>query len=114
VIAASLPTDEQGNPIPDCPNGLGNLIVGYNELRPPDLENIRAGSHNVVVGRQNDFSRFGGVVVGDFNEISAAFATVSGGRFNTAGGEFATVSGGRERTAAGEFDWVAGSLFEDE
>jgi hypothetical protein len=21
--------------IPDCPNGVGNLIVGYNELRPP-------------------------------------------------------------------------------
>jgi hypothetical protein len=27
--------DEQFEPIPDCPNGLGNLIVGYNELRPP-------------------------------------------------------------------------------
>jgi hypothetical protein len=31
-------------PIPDCPNGLGNLIVGYNEPRI-DLENIRTGSH---------------------------------------------------------------------
>jgi hypothetical protein len=25
--------EEQGEPIPNCPNGLGNLIVGYNELR---------------------------------------------------------------------------------
>lgn len=26
--------DEQDQEIPDCPNGLGNLIVGYNGLRP--------------------------------------------------------------------------------
>ena len=26
-------TAEQDEPIPDCPNGLGNLIVGYNEPR---------------------------------------------------------------------------------
>ena len=26
-------TTEQEEPIPDCPNGLGNLIVGYNESR---------------------------------------------------------------------------------
>jgi hypothetical protein len=25
-------TDEQGEEIPDCPNGLGNLIVGYNGI----------------------------------------------------------------------------------
>ena len=29
-------TDAQGNPIPNCPNGLGNLIVGYNEPRQGD------------------------------------------------------------------------------
>jgi hypothetical protein len=42
----SVPTDcldEQFEPIPDCPNGLGNLIVGYNESRDVD---IRTGSHN--------------------------------------------------------------------
>ena len=53
-------TDNDGHPIPDCPNGLGNLIVGYNELRE-FRENIRTGSHNVVVGMQHNFSRFGGV-----------------------------------------------------
>jgi hypothetical protein len=42
-------------------NGLGNLIVGYNEERAPDgATNIRTGSHNVVVGAQNNFSSFGG------------------------------------------------------
>src|SRR5262245_36906441 len=29
--------DEQGNQISNCPNGLGNLIVGYNEPRPADI-----------------------------------------------------------------------------
>ena len=46
----------------DCPNGLGNLIVGYNESRA-DLggEDIRTGSHNVVVGQRHNFSRLRGV-----------------------------------------------------
>jgi len=68
--------DEQGEPIPGCrPNGLGNLIVGYNELRGdlpfcqadptlPFCTDTRTGSHNVVVGSQNNFSSFGGLVVG--------------------------------------------------
>src|SRR4029453_13096922 len=40
----------------DTTNGVGNLIVGYNELRqpgacvPPPCINERTGSHNVVVG----------------------------------------------------------------
>src|SRR5687768_2103418 len=41
-------TDEQGEPIPDCPNGLGNLIVGYNESRGDFGPDVRTGSHNVV------------------------------------------------------------------
>ena len=71
---------DQGNEIPDCPNGLGNLIVGYNEPRPPELgEDFRTGSHNVVVGDGHNFSRFGGVVVGFRNTISGDFSSVSGG-----------------------------------
>ena len=87
-------TDEEENEIPDCPNGLGNLIVGYNEPRPQGEENIRTGSHNVVVGQEHNFSRFGGLAVGLFHTISGDFATVSGGIGNTASDEFATVSGG--------------------
>jgi hypothetical protein len=136
---------EEDNPLPNCPNGLGNLIVGYNELRVgEEVENIRTGSHNVVVGEAHNFSSFGGIVVGLRNTISGGFSSVnggadntasgngasvsggadntasglsaafSGGLGNTASGDLAAVSGGRNRTAAGEFDWVAGSLFEDE
>ena len=65
-------------------NGLGNLIVGYNEERVFDnsgnpTPNIRTGSHNVVVGTEHNFSRFGGIVVGTFNEISGDYSSVSGG-----------------------------------
>ena len=58
----------------DTTNGLGNLIVGYNELRMhfpdcagnphPFCRDARTGSHNVVVGEGNNFSSFGGLVVG--------------------------------------------------
>jgi hypothetical protein len=91
-------TAEPDEPMPDCPNGMGNLIVGYNERRAFS-ENLRTGSHNVVVGPFHNFSRVGGLVVGDFNEIS---------------GDFAAVSGGHNRRAEGEVDWVAGPLFADE
>jgi hypothetical protein len=55
----------------DTTNGLGNLLVGYNEPRSEAIgPNVRTGSHNVVVGRRHSFSRFGGLVVGDLNTIS--------------------------------------------
>jgi len=105
-------------------NGLGNLIVGYNELHRlgpncqselpnPFCTDTRTGSHNVVVGKEHNFSRFGGIVVGGSNEISGDFASVSGGSSNTARGRDAVVSGGFNRTALGEFDWVAGPFSAD-
>src|SRR5262245_30608593 len=52
-------------------NGLGNLIVGYNEARQsqpgcpgstaPFCTDTRTGSHNVVVGSRQNFSSFGGL-----------------------------------------------------
>ena len=43
-------------------NGKGNLIIGYNELRGYD--NNRTGSHNLIVGREHNYSSYGGIVVG--------------------------------------------------
>ena len=95
--------------LPNCPNGLGNLIVGYNESRVPQGgEDIRTGSHNVVVGPRHNFSRVGGLVVGASHTIDGDFAVVSGGRNNTASGLWATVSGGIENTATGDFSSVSG------
>jgi hypothetical protein len=107
----------------DTTNGVGNLIVGYNEERkegtncfpePPILlceEVIRTGSHNIVVGVAHNFSRFGGLVIGLGNEISGAFASVSGGQFNTASGFSASVSGGDFNRAIGAFASVSGGDF---
>jgi hypothetical protein len=101
-------------------NGLGNLIVGYNELRmevlgctgSPDpfcKDDVRTGSHNVVVGEGNNFSSFGGLIVGALNEISGMFSSVSGGFGNIAG--FASsVSGGANNTAIGSGSSVSGGF----
>jgi hypothetical protein len=106
----------------DTTNGLGNLIVGYNELRqlppsscPPENQNLckdtRTGSHNVVVGDGLNFSSFGGLVIGQFNEISGEFASVSGGADNTASGNYSSVSGGQRNTASGFAASVSGGHF---
>jgi hypothetical protein len=90
-------------------NGLGNLIVGYNESRgfyaPPDN---RTGSHNIVVGKWNNYASCGGLVAGLFNEVSGRYASVTGGTVNTASGEAATVSGGSGKTARESHAWVGG------
>jgi hypothetical protein len=100
---------ELDEPIPDCPNGVGNLLVGYNEPRAFG-ENIRTGSHNVVVGQFHNFSRVGGLVVGEHNEIAGDFAVVSGGQRNTASGDFAVVNGGLSNTARGNNAVVNGGF----
>jgi hypothetical protein len=89
-------------------NGLGNLLVGYNE--PRQGGNVETGSHNVVAGQGHNFSGFGGLVVGRQNEISGAFAAVSGGFDNTASGASAAVSGGIFNRASGESAAVSGGF----
>ena len=88
------------------PDGTGNLIVGYNEDETPELD--RSGSHNLVIGRRNSYSSYGGLVMGNQNNITAPFASVVGGIRNTASGEGATVNGGRTNTASGLESSVSG------
>ena len=88
-------------------NGLGNLLVGYNEPRGGG-DNVHTGSHNVVVGQGHNFSSFGGLVVGRQNEIHGAFAAVSGGFDNTASGNAASVCGGDGNAASGNAASVCG------
>ena len=94
-------------------NGLGNLIVGYQEIRnPPEAvwsaETDRSGSHNLVVGYGNNYSIYAGQVVGDGNTISGHFSTVSGGENNIADGFHATVAGGLNNIASGDWSTVSG------
>jgi hypothetical protein len=88
-------------------NGLGNLIVGYNEPRPEGGDR-RTGAHNVIVGQQRDFTRFGGLVVGFKNMISGTYASVSAGAFNAARGDWSSVSGGASNEANDVYTSISG------
>jgi len=98
----------------DSTNGMGNLIIGYNPLRgnsecPDGLDcDRRTGSHTLVIGRQHNYTSWGGVVAGYYNETSAPFASVSGGYSNLASGAYSSVSGGTYNIASGDFASVSG------
>src|SRR3989449_7540198 len=87
-------------------NGLGNLIIGYNETTSENIK--RTGSHNLVIGPEHAYTSFGGMVAGRENTISAPYASVTGGRLNTASGLGASVSGGSVNTASKDFASVSG------
>jgi len=111
-------------------NGKGNLFVGYNEVTIPSLPmcslgefdneadctanggtwafSHKSGSHNVVVGRGHNYSRYGGLVVGRRNSITGIYSSVSGGIQNTASNLISSVSGGSGNTASGQFSSVSG------
>ena len=88
-------------------NGLGNLIVGYNEVFAT-FGNERTGSHNIVIGTGHEYTSFGGVVAGFYNSISAPYATVTGGNNNYASGLYTTVTGGATNNASGYCATVTG------
>lgn len=91
-------------------NGLGNLIIGYNEMSG-GLGNERGGSHNLVVGNFHDYTSFGGLIAGQRNRISGPFASVTGGVFNTASNTHASVSGGAGNQSSGFQSSVSGGQF---
>jgi hypothetical protein len=91
-------------------NSLGNLVIGYNESRGPEEPDIRTGSHMLVIGKWNDFSSFGGIVTGSYNETSARYASIIGGFRSIASGNWSTVTGGVENIASRDFAAVSGGL----
>jgi hypothetical protein len=98
--------------ITEAPNGTGNLIVGYNELRHSSIVELvgpdnRTGSHNVVVGSGQNFASAGGLVVGRHNTITGLYS-VSAGTFNTAQGDFSAVTGGQFNLASARHSAVSG------
>ena len=120
----------------DTTNGLGNLIVGYDEERA-DADsftaretcslgqywndqtqceanngtwgkNFKTGSHNIIVGGRNAYSAYGGIVSGFLNVINSPYASVPGGINNIASGHYSSVSGGFFNTASGSGSSVSG------
>lgn len=104
-------------------NGLGNLIIGYDERRPsavtflgvPEPEcsigghkdraaceggegswalNHKTGSHNLVIGREHNYSRRGGLVAGVRNSITGFETVILGGSNNRAAGSQSAILGG--------------------
>lgn len=55
----------------DNTNARGNLIVGYNEGAVR-----QSGSHNVILGNQNDYTSYGGLVTGQGKHLMTAFETI--------------------------------------
>ena len=54
-------------------NGLGNLIIGYDEYPSTFAAGDRGGSHNLIMGTQNKFTdwSWSGIINGDNNLIAA-------------------------------------------
>ena len=93
-------TGSTGGPV----NGLGNLVIGYNELRGAGDD--RSGSHNLVVGSRNNYSSYGGLVGGLQAGATTPFSISSVGTDI----KLKTTAGFRFDPGA-DFDVMAGSLF---
>jgi len=89
-------------------NGLGNLIIGYNEVLGTE---VRTGSHNLVIGQGHTYASFGGLLAGWNNAVTVPNGSVSGGTGNAVNGfPGASVSGGSGNSASGFAASVSGGL----
>jgi hypothetical protein len=109
-------------------NGEGNLVIGYDEDTGTERGHVGAqtGSHNLILGEEQEFTSYGGIVAGYLNNIRAPFASVLSGGENTASGiesvvlggvsniaswYEATVTGGARNTAAATESTVSGGSY---
>jgi hypothetical protein len=88
-------------------NGEGNIVIGYDEnaSRRP-----QTGSNNLILGEEQEFTSFGGIVAGSQNAITGPSASVTGGEVNIASGPAASVSGGIGNQASAEGASASGGL----
>jgi len=76
----------------DTLNGVGNLILGYddNYLSPKP----RTGSHNLIVGDYNSWTSYGAIVAGTGDLGAGPYASVLGGEANIATGTSSVIVSG--------------------
>lgn len=91
-------------------NGVGNLILGYQEVRIAGV-NDRTGSHNLVIGPGNNFTSFAGFIAGSQHDVTAPCASIVGGEGNTATAFSSCIVGGSGNLAAGRASCVIGGCF---
>lgn len=118
-------------------NGLGNLVVGYDELRDgsayqtgfrcssganvdqPTCEQAgyawgidhKSGSHNLVVGPFHNYMNAGGIVGGVANVSSGRATTVAGGSQNEAAATYSAIAGGNSNITFAGSSAIAGGRY---
>jgi hypothetical protein len=86
-------------------NGLGNVVVGYNENV---VNATRTGSHNIVNGIDNEYTSYSGRIGGDRNTISGPYAIVLAGQNSLASGKHSFVATGGSHLASGDQSCING------
>lgn len=91
-------------------NGLGNLILGYNESRNQGTANpdVRTGSHNLIVGSGANYTLNGSYITGINNTSNGHHASVYGGTGNVATGTYSVVVGGFNNKTNGGWSAILG------
>lgn len=92
----------------DSLNALGNLIVGYNELGSATGTDIRFGSHNIVAGLKNNYTSYGGMVMGQSNALTQPMSSVLGGTLNNPSSAESIVIGGNQNGTGGQYAVTVG------
>ena len=104
-------------------SGLGNLIVGWNDVpNPALLPMVRSGSNNLVLGAYNNFTGCGSLVGGEYNQVAswasvvgafnnaATSASIMGGYGNIAYGSYSSIGGGWGNRVSGTYNTVSGGV----
>lgn len=89
-------------------NGLGNLIVGFNNPRA-GAGNFRNGSHNIVLGDGLNYSGHHNLIGGFVNTLQGNYSAMLSGRYNTLGGggdQFSTVLTGENNRSYAQFGFM--------
>ncbi|MEM7164182.1 MAG: hypothetical protein AAF581_01885 [Planctomycetota bacterium] len=89
--------------LPGVVNGVGNLIVGYN-----DGYGDRTGSHNIVCGFSNQYASYGGIVGGSANRLESALSAVISGNNNVCSGSYSTICSGTNNSCVGAANAILG------
>lgn len=111
-------------------NGLGNVIIGYDEKGGLSARfcsdglysdqtacetagevwgsSHKNGSHYLVIGKKNSYSQYAGIVSGIYNSSNRMYASVTGGMANRASGAYSSVTGGSSNNATGFRSSVTG------
>ncbi len=88
-------------------NGEGNLVIGYDENSE---SHEQTGSNDLVLGEEQTFTSYAGVVGGNHNTLSAPFATILAGRENEVAAESGSIAGGKANVVSAEYATITGGL----